>query len=1468
LAFEPLEDRRLLSNLLVTSNADDGSAGTLRAKIDQANSDGKNNIVDAIYFSTSLAGDQITLSQGALPLNAGAAVTIWDTDQSGNTVPITIKGAGTNLLQVASGAGLALNGLTFSNGNAASAYNYPPYAGRYGGAINNAGVLTLYKCSFVSNTAAGEGGAIYNTGTVQVTAPCTFTGNTAATCGGAIANGAHGVVTVVNSTFSNNTAADGGALYNGSDMYDAENMTLAGCTFSGNSAQGGGAIGNDWAGVMTVNTCTFNGNSATGTSSYPSVAIEGGGAILNSGALTVSASTIAGNSAAFAGGGIYNGTGNVIPNMEGGIQNDASLTFAAIDTIASGNTAQVYQSTGIPDVDGVVGYSSTDNLIGSSSPGLGPLAANGGPTETMALLSGSPALEAGGPITTLTNGIDNQVAQFQVDDAAYIASTALSWPIQIDGEQMTVTGVDLASKTLTVQRATAGSAAGHNAGAGVYFAYDQRGDAVTPPVPDIGACQTPPPSATSLSISVPPSEQAGSTFTVNIKAYYAPGKIAWNDQDTLTLTSSDKEMKSLQVPLVNGQASPSITLDKAITGATFTVSDHGSMTTTSTPFNIVGGPPVSGTLKVSPSTVTAGKSVTVTMSGAKDTYGNPASTPGLYINLAANDNPNEGLGQMQLTNGQGTASVTLTLVAQNIKEQAFYNGGLAGGKLVATSGVITVTPLGAVKLAVSSSPNAAAASPLSVTLTAQDQYGNTATNSGWDGKATVSFSTSNGEAVTAPATAQFKAGVATASVTFTQAGAASFMLNVSATRPPKHGSPTLTVSGFEWLTVGPGVVAKFIVVGPSLTSVGTPFPLTITAEDGGNNIVTTYNGSPQFSATPTQTVQSGGTSWSNGVGTASLTLEAAGSPTVTAYVFINEMVGNRLKRVKAQGTSQPINVGPDWFSSNVPDPGLQALAREDYFANGGYFIWNSPGDAGGSLSYNNWLGLFQQAETASTISATVLTSLQALATNAQLLGIPAGVANLANKVANGDPANGYYHPLSGGIAQNQTLGNLKAGDSATKLKKLVNKWFLGVDYPRSTTGNPGATTTPAYKLVNAPGAANPVPLWGPDESASHVNYYDIHQVSLADCWVLAPLAAVAQQDPAALYNMITDNGNGTYTIGFYNEGKKVTDYVTVDTELPNGGASFDYIKHVVPGDNGIAQFTNQTSQVAIADPAPAGAPYYFSELWAALVEKAYAQENAEGWLPSNDPGSDGYGAVGGIGYQAIHWISTDYAGTDKIIAAYTGHAATGYIPGTGSGQTAAATLGGYWQAGQPVVLGTPDTDNTVQTGVHVVEKHVYAVIGYDSSSGQFTLYNPWGLDGAGYTPDGETSGVFCSGVITADSSQVVSYFSFAASGSAAGLSHAMANVSGIPIAAGPSGGSLAAPGVAQRALLTQLPQPAAPLAAAATVNQLKALDAVLASRGIGEGHHKSALEGDKLSEDRIDALFAANDLPLATSLNP
>ncbi|MGA2622125.1 MAG: choice-of-anchor Q domain-containing protein, partial [Thermoguttaceae bacterium] len=1089
---------------------------------------------------------------------------------------------------------------------------------------------------------------------------------------------------------------------------------------------------------------------------------------------------------------------------------------------------------------------------------LGPLAANGGPTETMALLSGSPALEAGGPITTLTNGIDNQVTQFQVADAAVIASTALSWPIQIDGEQMTVTGVDLASKTLTVQRATAGSAAGHNANAGVYFAYDQRGDAVVPPVPDIGACQTPPPPANSLTISVPASMQAGTSFPVTIKAYYAPGKIAWNDQDTLTLTSSDKEMKSMQVPLVNGQASPSVTLDKVTQSATFTVSDKGSFKTTSSAISIYGARPVSGTLTASPTSVTAGKSVTVTMSKALDTYGNPANG---IVTLVANDNPNEGTGGFKVTNGQGSGSVTLTLVKKNIKEQA-YAGDSVTGTLVASTGVITVNPAGASQLAVSSKHNATAGSSLSVTLTAQDQYGNTASNSGWDGKGNVSFSTTNGGAVTAPATAQFSGGVATASIKLSLASAASFMLNVSATRPPKHGSPTLTVTGFEWLTVGPGPVAKFLVAGPSSAPVGTPFPVTITAEDADNNVVTDYNKALQFSTTPSQPVtENGNISWSSGVGTASLTLEAAGSVTVTASI------GSGNKLIKGT-TKSTITITPDWFSNNVPDAGLQALAREDYLANGGQVTSNPPGDTGGSLSYNNWLGLFQQAETASTISATVLTSLQALAANKRYLSIPDSVANLANKALGTDAGNAYYHPLVGGLAQNQKLGNLKAGAAKTQLQHLVNKWFLGVDYPNSeyTLGeyNP-ATSTPTYQLVNAPGAAHPVPLRGPDESANNINYYDASQGAIDDGWVLAPLAAVAQQDPAAIYNMFTDNGNGTYTVRFYNTAKGAADYVTVDTELPGGGSgAFDNIQHLVPGDQGIAQFTNLRKPIYIPASPPSGTPYYFSELWVALYEKAYCQENVEGWLWSNSPGTDGYFFTAGIGYEAINgpgYSNFSAAAPAAVLSAITGHSATGVDASD------PVALGTDWQGGQPAVVDAADK-LVLETGMNIAS--TYAVVGYDSSSELFTLFSPWGLNGESHIRTGQSAPSYYSGVVTLEATLVTTYCTDAAYGSSpTGCSAGAADVSGVSIAVGSPGGSLAGPGAAQRAALGQWSQPAAPLAAAhPAVNRLAALDAALASDGIAQGHHKLTPEGDKLSKDRIDALLAANDLSLAASLNP
>jgi hypothetical protein len=155
---------------------------------------------------------------------------------------------------------------------------------------------------------------------------------------------------------------------------------LLGSTFSGNSAASGGGIEND--STLTVTDCTLSGNSAAS-----------GGGIVNAGTLTLTSSTIADNSASSFGSGIYGGGFGM-----GSVRN----------TIVAGNTAPFGPDIafGIPSqghnligngTNGT-GFSVTD-LVGTSTnpidPLLGPLQDNGGPTQTMALLSGSPAIDAG-----------------------------------------------------------------------------------------------------------------------------------------------------------------------------------------------------------------------------------------------------------------------------------------------------------------------------------------------------------------------------------------------------------------------------------------------------------------------------------------------------------------------------------------------------------------------------------------------------------------------------------------------------------------------------------------------------------------------------------------------------------------------------------------------------------------------------------------------------------------------------------------------------------------------------------------------------------------------------------------------------------------------------------------------------------------------------------------------------------------
>jgi CSLREA domain-containing protein len=177
-------------------------------------------------------------------------------------------------------------------------------------------------------------------------------------------------------------------------------------TFSGNYADFsnenfGGGIAN--GGTLTVSNSTLSGNSAVSAGG-----IANGGSYFQSGTLTVASSTISGNTSNELGGGIYNGyngtltmsnstvSGNSLSGFGGGIFNLATLTMS--NSIVAGNAAG---EDGYGDIYGTYTDNGGNQASSNSSPtstiaiNLAPLGSYGGPTQTMVPLPGSPAICAG-----------------------------------------------------------------------------------------------------------------------------------------------------------------------------------------------------------------------------------------------------------------------------------------------------------------------------------------------------------------------------------------------------------------------------------------------------------------------------------------------------------------------------------------------------------------------------------------------------------------------------------------------------------------------------------------------------------------------------------------------------------------------------------------------------------------------------------------------------------------------------------------------------------------------------------------------------------------------------------------------------------------------------------------------------------------------------------------------------------------
>jgi hypothetical protein len=330
---------------------------------------------DSIMVAAATYQENLTIRFSLKIAGSGAQTTIID-------------GGATNTVMNVGIGQVAVSGLTIQNGYA-----------QYGGGIYNHGALTINNSTITHNHATGRGfgggGGIYNLGGLTIH-NSTVSGNSTALIrfrsGGGIWNG--GTLTIKNSTLIGNGAPLGGGIYN------QGGLTIDGSTISGNTAPSpynsgipatGGGIFNGGAGTLTLNNSTLSGNSATSSGDVNCGRTVGGGGIYSpSATITINNSTLSGNYARNCDGIGYGG----------GINGSVTVTLQ--------NSIIAYSPYGENCYGTVISYGynlSSDNTctfnetgdLNNTNPLFGTLGSHGGPTQTIPLLSGSPAIDAGNP---------------------------------------------------------------------------------------------------------------------------------------------------------------------------------------------------------------------------------------------------------------------------------------------------------------------------------------------------------------------------------------------------------------------------------------------------------------------------------------------------------------------------------------------------------------------------------------------------------------------------------------------------------------------------------------------------------------------------------------------------------------------------------------------------------------------------------------------------------------------------------------------------------------------------------------------------------------------------------------------------------------------------------------------------------------------------------------------------------------
>ena len=316
-------------------------------------------------FSTITQTVYITQS---LTIQGGYTYTNWLATPDPVTNPTVLDALGTGrVVYIPSGSDVAIQYVTLTNGNGFNGGGGNTFAG--GIWLNSGSTLDLLGVTVTGSTSSRGGGIMAN-GTLTMT-DSLVTNNSSTSWAGGIMNG--GQVTVWNSNISNNSGEGAGLFNDGGNT-----LIVANSTISGNQpATNGGGIQN--RGLLIVTNSTISGNADDGVINY-----------FGNVTALIRFSTIVSN------------TGNGIQNNNSGGVGIVNLsnTIVAYNgspdcvnfAVFNDNGYNLMQGAGISACDLVDGVNG--NIIGAD-PLLGPLADNGGGTQTHGLLSGSPAIDAG-----------------------------------------------------------------------------------------------------------------------------------------------------------------------------------------------------------------------------------------------------------------------------------------------------------------------------------------------------------------------------------------------------------------------------------------------------------------------------------------------------------------------------------------------------------------------------------------------------------------------------------------------------------------------------------------------------------------------------------------------------------------------------------------------------------------------------------------------------------------------------------------------------------------------------------------------------------------------------------------------------------------------------------------------------------------------------------------------------------------